>query len=103
MLLASILAFFVVIFLLATITVAIAWMTFLKRQAEGVEAAGEAGGEPEAGLEEDSRLFRSERLSSLNFWDSLLTRFDFVEILRTRLIQAEMDWSVGRVTLGMLL
>ena len=35
MLIVSVFAFFVVIFLLATITVAIAWMAFLKRQAEG--------------------------------------------------------------------
>jgi tight adherence protein B len=99
----SIFAFFVVIFLLATITVAIAWMAFLKRQAEGAVAAGPAGAEPEAALGEDSPLFRNERLSTLNFWDGLLTRFDFVEILRTRVMQADLDWSVGRVTLAMLL
>jgi tight adherence protein B len=105
MFIASIFAFFVVIFLLATITVAIAWLTFLKRQAEGAEAANGAGSgvEPEAAIDENSPLFRNERLSSLNFWDSLLTRFDFVEILKTRLTQAELDWSVGRVTLVMLL
>jgi tight adherence protein B len=103
MLLVSVLAFFVVIFLLATITVAIAWMAFLKRQAEGAQATGPSGLELEAAPDEDSPLFRSERLSSLNFWDSVLTRFDFVDILRTRLTQAELDWSVGRVTLVMLL
>lgn len=99
----SIFAFFIVIFLLATITVAIAWMTFLKRQAEGAEAAGETAGEPAPALNEDSPLFRSQRLSTLTFWDGLLTRFDFVEILKARLAQAELDWSVGRVTLVMLL
>src|SRR5277367_4736061 len=101
MFLASILAFFVVIFLLATITVAIAWMAFLKSQAEGAEVTAGAGAEFEGVVaEEDSPLFRRERLSSLNFWDSLLTRFDFVEILKARLTQAELDWSVGRVTLA---
>jgi hypothetical protein len=74
----SIFAFFIVIFLLATITVAIAWMTFLKRQAERAEAAGEVAGEPAPALDEDSPLFRSQRLSTLTFWDGLLTRFDFV-------------------------
>jgi len=102
MLIVSILAFFVVVFLLATITVAIAWMAFLKRQAEGAAVVGEAKGEPDAAVAEDSPLFRSERLSTLNFWDSVLTHFDFVEILKTRLAQAELAWSVGRVTLGML-
>ncbi len=102
MFIASVVAFFIFIFLLATITVAIAWMAFLKRQAEESEV-GDAAGEARNPLEEDSPLFRRERLSTLNFWDSLLTRFDFVEILKTRLGEAELDWSVGRVTLAMLL
>jgi len=108
MLIASVLAFFVVIFLLATITVAIGWMAFLKERAEATEAAtgedsssdGYAG---IAAVDEDSPLFHNERLSTLGFWDSLLTRFDFVEILKTRIAQAELEWSVGRVTLLMLL
>jgi tight adherence protein B len=110
MLIASVLAFFVVIFLLATITVAIAWMAFLKQRAEATEAAtGEGAPFAEGGAgiletqDEDSPLFHSERLSTLGFWDSLLTRFDFVEILKTRIAQAELEWSVGRVTLLMLL
>jgi tight adherence protein B len=117
MLILSVLAFFAVIFLLATITVAIAWMGFVKRTAEAAEVVhgrsqsnGDSGEDSapdqEAGVplvEEDSALFRDERLSSLNFWDNLLARFDFIEILKTRISQAEMDWSVGRVTLLMLL
>ncbi|HEY4359834.1 MAG TPA: type II secretion system F family protein [Bryobacteraceae bacterium] len=108
MLIASVLAFFIVIFLLATITVAIGWMAFLKERAEATEAAtGEdAPSDAYAGLaamDEDSPLFHSERLSTLGFWDSLLTRFDFVGILKTRIAQAELEWSVGRVTLLMLL
>jgi tight adherence protein B len=109
MLIASVLAFFVVIFMLATIVVAIAWMAFLKQRAEAKEAAtGEDAGLPEGGsgievLGEESELFHTERLSTLGFWDSLLARFDFVEILKTRIGQAELEWSVGRVTLLMLL
>jgi tight adherence protein B len=107
MLLASMLAFFVVIFLLATMTVAIAWMAFLKRRAEETEAASGEDTPPSEGvlraLDEDSPLFHSERLSTLGFWDSLLARFDFVEILKTRIEQADLEWSVGRVTLLMLL
>ncbi len=103
MFIAAFLAFFVFIFLLATLTVAIAWITFLKRRAEQSEA-GDTAGEPlETRLGEDSPLFRNEHLSTLSFWDSLLARFDFVEILKTRLGEAELDWSVGRVTLAMLL
>src|SRR5438874_13638037 len=99
MLILSVLAFFAVIFLLATITVAIAWMGFVKRTAEANEAtrghdhapptadgAEPADAEP-ADTEAlgESILFRDDRLSSLNFWDSLLARFDFVAILKTRL------------------
>lgn len=93
MLILSVLAFFAAIFLLAAITVAVAWMGFVKQTAEA-EAAQEDDG---------STLFRDERLSSLNFWDSLLARFDFIEILKVRMAQAELEWSVGRVTALMLL
>lgn len=93
MLILSVLAFFAAIFLLAAITVAVAWMGFVKQTAEA-EAAQEDG---------NSTLFRNERLSSLNFWDSLLARFDFIEILKVRMAQAELEWSVGRVTSLMLL
>jgi len=93
MLILSILAFFAAIFLLAAITVAVAWMGFVKQTGEA-EAAQDDG---------TSDLFRDERLSSLSFWDSLLARFDFIEILKTRMAQAELEWSVGRVTALMLL
>src|ERR1041384_145022 len=104
MLILSILAFFAAIFLLAAITVAVAWMGFVKKAAEA-EVAGHDASDldsdvPPAG---DGRLFRSDRLSSLNFWDNLLARFDFIEILKTRMAQAELEWSVGRVTALMLL
>jgi hypothetical protein len=91
MLILSILAFFSAIFLLAAITVAVAWMGFVKQAGEA-EAA-----------QDDSTLFRNDRLSSFNFWDSLLARFDFIEILKARMGQAELEWSVGRVTALMLL
>ena len=95
----SILAFFLAIFLLASISVTVAWMAFLKTTAEENDAA-------QRDLEvadEDSLLFRSQRLSSLNFWDSLLARFDFIELLKERIAQADLEWTVGRVTFGMLL
>jgi tight adherence protein B len=46
---------------------------------------------------------RTERLSTINFWDNLLARFDFMEIVKTRIAQADLDWSVGRVTIAMAL
>jgi len=97
MLILSILAFFAAIFLLAAITVAVAWMGFVKQAAEA--EAAQDGEEPG----QDSALFRNDRLSSFNFWDSLLARFDFIEILKARMAQAHLEWSVGRVTALMLL
>jgi len=97
MLILSILAFFAAIFLLAAITVAVAWMGFVKQAAEAEAAQdGEMPGR-------DSTLFRNDRLSSFNFWDSLLARFDFIEILQVRMAQADLEWSVGRVVALMLL
>lgn len=107
MVIVSVLAFFVVIFLLATITVAIAWMGFVKKAAEETEAEREeatnAPADPEPNLwDQDSPLFRSDRLSTVRFWDNVLAHFDFIEILKNRIAEAELGWSVGRVTLIML-
>jgi tight adherence protein B len=98
MLIVSIFLFFVLTFLLASIVVAIAWMAFLKTRAEESEA--ELG---ELGADEGRPLIRTERLSTINFWDNLLVHFDFMEILKTRIAQADLDWSVGRVTIAMAL
>jgi tight adherence protein B len=69
------------------------------QKAEDVAAGDEGLVESSAG---NSQLFRNDRLSSVNFWDNLLARFDFIEILKARMAQAELDWSVGRVTALML-
>jgi tight adherence protein B len=53
--------------------------------------------------DEASSLLKSERLSSISAWDSLLNRFDFVEIMKLRMAQADLGWSVGRLTMSMLL
>lgn len=106
MLILSILVFFVAIFLLCSIAVTVAWMGFLKTTAEESDAARRdmeaSETAPAADSDSGSGLFRTERLSTLNFWDSVLARFDFIGILQERLAQAELNWSVGRVTLGML-
>ncbi len=99
MLIAFIVAFFVdqSFLLSASITVTVAWMAFLKTKAEESEAALgdlEGGDNPEIAADgEDSHLFRSERLSTFNFWNALLTYFDFIEIMEARIAQAELDWS----------
>jgi tight adherence protein B len=74
-------------------------MAFLKTRAEESEAEqGELGAGDEA-----RPLIRTERLSTINFWDNLLARFDFMDIMKTRIAQADLDWSVGRVTIAMAL
>jgi tight adherence protein B len=100
MILVSSLAFFLVVFLIGSILTASAWMAFLKMRAEESEAAHLEGAAAER---EDSVLLRSERFSTITFWNGLLNRFDFVEILKTHCEQAHLDWSVGRITSMMLL
>jgi tight adherence protein B len=99
MLIVSVIAFFIFVFLLGVIAATAAWMGFLKKSTEESEAARTEA----ENAAEDSDLFRDQRLSTLNVWDTLLHRFDFIEIMRTRIAQAELDWSVGRVTAAMLL
>lgn len=119
MILATSLAFFFVVFLGASIGVAVFYLAFLKMRAEESEAAEterltesldtEARQAPlpgEVGLGMDahpSPLLRDQRLSTITFWDAILTRFDFVALVQTQLQQAELGWSVGRVSSMMLL
>jgi tight adherence protein B len=103
MLLASFLAFFLAVFLMATLTAAIAWLGFLKRQSEAREAKQNEVEPARDQAAPESPLLREDRLSTLSFWDNLLARFDFIGIMKTRLAQADLGWSVGRVTIAMLL
>jgi len=61
---------------------------------------GEGAGSHE---HEQPLLLRQEALSTISVWHQLLARFDFAEILKTRIAEAGLRWSVGRVTLIMLL
>ena len=96
--LVPVLVVFLSIFLLASAAVWIGGAILQKRQqASGAVAAAddEFGGAP--------GLFKLDELSSIALWDKLLNRFDFVEGMRTRLSEADMTWSVGRLTSLMLL
>jgi tight adherence protein B len=119
MILVSSLVFFLVIFLLASILTAIAYLAFLKMKADLSDAeqsdvtlskpldsrpAAQPEGQEELGFRiESSPLLQSGRLSSITFWDTMLARFDFVALLQSRLDQADLRWSVGRITSMMLL
>jgi tight adherence protein B len=118
MFLATSLAFFLVL-LLAAIVTAIAYLAFLKMKADESDAArsditlakitdgsreSESENKEELGFNiEPSFLLQDSRLSSITFWDALLARFDFGSILQSRLDQADLRWSVGRITSMMLL
>lgn len=91
--LAAILLFFVVSFSIAGAVVLGALVWTRRKQAA------------EANQEEPSALaiLKSDELSSIALWHDLLTRFDFVDLLQMRLSQADLNWSIGRVTLGSIL
>lgn len=95
----SILIFFFVTFLVIAIAMAVAWLALQKRAAEDAEDSFEDEPDPEI----LQRLLKTEQLSSISLWQSLLERFDFVKIINSHIAQAELNWSVGRVTLAMLL
>ncbi|MCU0247613.1 MAG: type II secretion system F family protein [Bryobacter sp.] len=48
-------------------------------------------------------LLKEETVSSISLWAELLEQFDFTARARKLLDEAELDWSVGRLTLMMLL
>jgi tight adherence protein B len=65
----------------------------------------QAAGTGEEGAPESQPplLLQQQRLSTISIWDELLAKLDFVEILKLRIAEAGLKWSVGRVTLTMLL
>src|ERR1700694_3706345 len=54
-------------------------------------------------IEDESGLFRDEVVSTISPWASLLRKFDFIEVIRVRTTEADLDWSVGRTSAMMLL
>lgn len=91
MLIGPALIVFIATFLLASVAVMIASLV-LQRQQEAQGPTEEAPG-----------ILKIDVLSSISLWHTLLHRFDFVEGMRIGILQAGLDWSVGRVTAMMLL
>ncbi len=54
-------------------------------------------------LDDGPRVFKDQSLSSISVWAKLLHHSDFIRIMQRHLQQAGLAWSVGRVTLFMLL
>lgn len=95
--LSTLLVVFICTFLAAAIAVAVAWMVLQRRSGEAAWAV-DAGGEPESPL-----LLKNDSLSTVGLMAALLARFDFVQVMKARLAEAEIHWSVGRLTAMMLL
>jgi tight adherence protein B len=89
---------FLTTFLAAGLAVLIGWFVL---QRMGAEALAEDVSEHL--LDESPRLLKDETLSSISPWAKLLERSDLVKIMHRHLAQADLGWSVGRVTLLMLL
>jgi len=54
-------------------------------------------------LDDGPRLLKNETYSTISLWANLLERWNFARIMQRHLLQAGLAWSVGRVTLLMLL
>jgi len=91
---------FVVAFLTAAVAAGVVWLI-------GLQGLGETAGTNSTALRlagaEPPLLLREQLLSSISVWQQLLVRFDFVAVLKVRILEAGLKWSVGRVTLTMLL
>jgi len=89
---------FLTTFLAAALAVLIAWFAFERM---GAQAAAEDLSEHL--LDESPRLLKQESFSTISPWARLLEKSDFMRIMHRHLLQAGLTWSVGRVTLLMLL
>jgi len=89
---------FLTTFLAAGLAVLIGWFAL---QRAGAQAAAE--NLSERLMEETPSLLKDETLSTISPWAKLLKRSDLVKIIHRHLLQSGMSWSVGRITLFMLL
>jgi tight adherence protein B len=89
---------FLTTFLAAALAVLVSWFAI---QRIGAEALAEDMSEHL--LDDSPRLLKEDSLSTISPWARLLEKSDFVRIMHRHLQQAGLTWSVGRVTLLMLL
>jgi tight adherence protein B len=89
---------FLTTFLAAGLAVLIGWFALQRMGAEAL-----AQDISDRLLDESPRLLKEESLSTISPWARVLERSDFVRIMHRHLLQAGLTWSVGRITLLMLL
>lgn len=87
---------FVTTFVAVALAVLIAFFTLQRLRAE-------ASAEDVEEMLTAPTLLRANSLSTIGIWSKVLERFDFMEMLGRQLQQANMNWSVGRFTMLMLL
>lgn len=58
---------------------------------------------PEPAADFSTPIFREQNISTIGLWGNILMRFSHVEALRARIAEADLKWSAGRLTAGMLL
>jgi tight adherence protein B len=97
LLVSSVLVFFTT-FLAVALAVLVGWFVL---QRIGADALAEDLSEHL--LDDSPKLLKNEALSTIALWAKLLERWDFMRIMHRHLLQAGLSWSVGRVTLLMLL
>jgi tight adherence protein B len=89
---------FLTTFLAAGLAVLIGWMALQRMGAEAL-----ADDVSEHLLDETPSLLKDETLSTISPWAKVLERWNFSRIMHRHLLQAGLAWSVGRLTLLMLL
>jgi len=89
---------FLTTFLAAGLAVLIGWFALQRMGAEAL-----ALDLSDRLLDESPRLLKEDSLSTISPWARVLERSDFVRIMHRHLLQAGLTWSVGRITLLMLL
>jgi tight adherence protein B len=89
---------FLTTFLAAGLAVLVGWFALQRVNAEVV-----AERVSDSLLDESPGLLKDESLSSISLWAKVLERSDFIKVMRRHLAQSGLNWSVGRVTLLMLL
>lgn len=103
MTLSLVVIFFLCTFLLAAVAVVVA-DALIERHAAGGMVTLDVNAEPPAPeFPGDSALLRDQELSTISPLAKLLEQFDFIDGLGNQITEADLNWSVGRVTGLMLL
>ena len=96
MLVFSSVLFFVTTFVAIGLVLLLAWFTLEKLQTRDLPPEEMP---PTSG----PSILRERSISTISVWSKLLERFNFDQLMRRHIEQAGLDWSIGRITLSMLL